>query len=132
MTRPRISQNEAAYLVAILKKQRIKLIEERQLLKDLEIEFTRLKFRLKDWRCHSYQKVAEVEAYQEVKAELSRLEDRSFKVFQCLQIHNRLIEKYTAIAEGNSKRGDYKHFNCILNDDLTGKSTPEELTQVIA
>jgi len=125
--RPRISRKEAAYLVTILKAEQEKLMEERQLLRELGLEATRLKFKLKDWYCSTTQKVAEVEAYQEVKAQLSMLEKRRFKVFQCLQIHNRLIEKFNAIAEGNSKRGDYKHFNCIINDDLTGKSAQSNL-----
>jgi len=107
--RPRISRKEASYLVEVLKTQEPVIAEKQERLKELELKLFTLKQR---WRTEG-----SVHVFRELKTaktEFERLNSELHTLFRALELHQKLIEKYQAIANGVSHQGTYKHFNCGL------------------
>jgi len=125
--RPRISQQEAAYLVMVLQAQIEEIREKLRNVEQVEQELTRLIYDLKhpiqpqytekgffkehriigpqETRC--YVKIA-----QELKAEHPNLLGEKFRLWTSLSCHEKLLAKYQAIAEGKPHNGTYKKLRC--------------------
>jgi len=107
--RPRISQKEAAYLVEVLKAQELMLRQKQDRLKDLEFKKYKLEQRLK--------REGDILVFRELKQvreEHGKLSGEAYAVHLVLQLHQKLIEKYQAIADGRSHKGTYNHLNAML------------------
>jgi hypothetical protein len=128
--RPRISRKEAAYLVQVLESQVAEMEERLEQVTQLERDFAKILYDLKypvqvlhDDKGYfaGHRIVGTEETLQLVrlasalKEEHSNLLTEKFWLWNYLSTHKRLLEKYRAIAEGNTRRGDYKHFNSYLN-----------------
>jgi hypothetical protein len=105
--RPRISQKEAAYLVQLLEESSKQLETKQREIKELDLEVYRLK------------KLLYTETYNVVKQgyrqKLQRLEKAQFadyNLYAHLQLHDILLKKYKAIAEGQPHDGRYKRLSC--------------------
>jgi len=122
--RPRISQEEAEYIVDVLVATRKQLEEKQERFKQLRSEMVILRERL--WR-EGYPVIKE--GYHEKKQELEKLKREVYAVYQCLDLHEKLIAKYSAIANGEPHDGRYKH----LSLEKLGVLYPYmKLSQVIA
>ena len=124
--RPRISQREANYLVQLLKVTAPYLEQLKQRHENLRLEMWSLKQRL---RTEGYT-VFKNEHYSEKKQELAKLDREASDVLRMIAIHKRLIAKYSAIAEGVSHRGTYKHLSLTSNGIMFPHA--ENIPQILA
>jgi len=97
---------EAAYIFEVLVATREQLKAKQERLKQLDREMYFLKKRL--W---TEGITVMREGYQEKKAELEKLKRESFTIYECLNLHHKLIAKYSAIANGEPHDGRYKHLS---------------------
>jgi hypothetical protein len=111
--RPRISRKEAAYLVEILTAQTAELKVVLEGYHRKEREFTLLKNELK-YAPAVCETLPKIERARELKKELKTMFWRRFSINEVISTNERLIQKYKAIAKGNTRRGDYKNFNSHL------------------
>lgn len=125
--RPRISKKEAGFICELLEVALADLEIKNQYTKDLEITVTRL--RLQIMRGAGYEVMRE--DFSEKKKELAKWQNRlSHLAYSNYKVTKRLLEKYRAIAEGNSHQGTYKHFNTSINDSIF-KDSEGELTTIL-
>lgn len=124
--RPRISQKEAAYLVQLLKATTPFLEQLTQRHEHLRLEMYSLKQRV--W-IEGYS-VFKNEHYVAKKQELARLEREASDVSRMINVHKRLVAKYSAIAEGVSHRGTYKHLS--LTNSSVMFPHAENIPQIMA
>jgi hypothetical protein len=135
--RPRISQKEAAYVVSILKAQLENLKKQRANPEELEWNMDRIIYDLshrvqeigprigpysyltKKHTSTEYRIVGDREAldlmhiYKELKAEHPKIRIEILKLFDHLATHDRLIKKYSAIANGEPHDGRYKKMSMV-------------------
>jgi len=109
--RPRISRKEAQFLTELLEVAISDLELKQKYHKELDLEVFRLKRQL--MKGAGYEII--MAGYPEKKRELEKWQvNLRFIVYYNLDIAKKLLEKYKAIAEGNSHKGTYKHFNTRL------------------
>jgi len=104
--RPRISQEEAEYIVDVLLATRKQLEEKQERFKQLRSEMVILRERLLR---EGYPVIKE--GYHEKKQELEKLKREAFDIYLSLNLHEKLIAKYSAIANGEPHDGRYKHLS---------------------
>jgi hypothetical protein len=109
--RPRISQEEAAYIVEILTAQVAELKEKLRHYEKTKIEYANLIRELRVGFMGTFEKVEKVKQAQAMKNEIEVMQWKRFSISSVISTHEKLIEKYRNIAEGNSHRGTYKHLN---------------------
>jgi hypothetical protein len=142
--RPRISRKEAAYLVEVLNLQTETMKGKVRDLEELERDFKRIIFELKNPVQVLYSEkgffvghkilgneetLALVRLARELKEEHPKIIVEKFRYYDCLQTHMKLKEKYTAIANGMSHRGTYKHLNNHILYPEDGKLTEDLSTE---
>jgi hypothetical protein len=123
--RPRISKREANYMVEVLSAQHNILQKKYEDLVQLELDYHRIIFELKNPVQRIYDNeghlkghrilgnetnLALVRLAKLIKAEHPKLVLEKFKYVDCLHTHETLIQKYRLIAEGKKHRGRYPHF----------------------
>lgn len=113
--RPRISQQEAAYLVEVLTAQVAELKEKLTHYEKTKIEYANLIRELRVGYMGTFEKVEKVKQAQAMKNEIEVMQWKRFSISSIISTHEKLIEKYRNIAEGSSHRGTYKHLNHITN-----------------
>jgi hypothetical protein len=109
--RPRISQQEAAYIAEVLTAQVAELKEKLAHYEKTKIEYVKLIRELRVGYMGTFEKVEKVKQAQAMKNEIEVMQWRRFSISSVISTHEKLIEKYRNIAEGNSHRGTYKHLN---------------------
>jgi hypothetical protein len=106
LSRPRISRREAAYIVEVLQATQIMLQAKRERLEWLRSEVAELHKR-RVYDAYGAMK----EGYTAKKQELARLECEATDLSWSLNLHYRMTQKYTAIANGEPHDGRYKHLS---------------------
>ena len=123
--RPRISQNEAAYLVQVLKAQIDELKEKYENLAELERVYSVIIYNLRNrvqgsyegYRLKANRIVGDGEALslvrlaEALKEEHPNLRGEKYRLWEAIRTHETLLLKYQAIAEGKPHDGRYKHLS---------------------
>jgi hypothetical protein len=127
--RLRISREEAVCLVQVLELQIAEMEEKLAHVTQLERDYARILYDLKHpvqveysdtgfFAGHRIVGTEEtlqlVRLAKALKEEHPNLMGERFRLWNYLSTNKKLLEKYKAIAEGNTRRGDYKHFNSHL------------------
>jgi hypothetical protein len=115
---------EAEYIVEVLVATREQLKAKYERYEQLKQEMFFLKKRL--WiEGYTFFKAE----YKPKKAEYEKLKSESMTIYYCLNLHEKLIAKYSAIANREPHDGRYKH----LSLERLGVLFPKEpITHVIA
>lgn len=137
--RPRISREEAAYLVQVLSAQIEEMREKLRNVEQLERDYTRIIYDLKNpiqpqynekgYRIEnrligSQETICYVNIAKELKEEHPNLLGEKFRLWKCLSCHDKLLMKYMAIANGEPHNGRYKRMaseKWRFNDGATKK-----------
>ena len=124
--RPRISRKEAAYLTTVLEGQLEEMKQKLTELTQLERDYSRIIFELKNPVQVNYdskgyfaghfiwgdrEKIALVSLARAIKEVHPNLLVEKFRLWECIHIHETLLQKYKAIANGEPHDGRYKHFS---------------------
>lgn len=120
--RPRISRKEAQYLLEVLLAQKPSIDAKRLRLEELRLDLIILR---KRFLREGYSGFKE---YKPAKQEYQQLFQMHTELFQCVALHDKLIQKYQAIANGEPHDGRYKHLS--VRDAWYPK--PNEVLQVLA
>jgi hypothetical protein len=138
--RPRISQAEAKYLVAVLQSQLEEMREKLCNVEQLERDLTRIIYDLKNPVQPQYDErgyrienrligpqetVCYVRIAKQLKEDHPDLLGEKFRLWTCISTHEKLLMKYTAIAEGQPHDGRYKRFS--TQTQWRFKSEPHKL-----
>jgi hypothetical protein len=108
--RHRINQKEASYIVEVLSANLEKMQAKQTRIKQLELEILLLGkeiLRGNTW--------ATVPARKQKRLELEELKKQSYPLFEHLTTHEKLIRKYSAIANGTTSQGFFKKINNSIN-----------------
>jgi hypothetical protein len=102
--RPRITVEEARFIVETLAQRKEEIEALRKRREELSCEVYRLREQL------HYDTFGPVikEHYFDKKAELQWLEAQSYRMYQLVSVFDSLMAKYSRIAEGRKTRGRYK------------------------
>lgn len=121
--RPRISRKEAEYIAEILKSN-LKTIEEKKArIKTLHNQIFNLEYELKE--DHLWRK----ELYQEKTEELEKLKIIEFSLWDHARAHERLLNKYSKMAEGTTPSREFKSINNIVLWDLPKR--PKRIEELV-
>ncbi len=102
--RPRISQDEAQYIVSLLDVSSYVLTEKEKEINRLSVEVKQLR----DMILLDTYKASQVFKIREKKERLKKLEILKFNLYSNIELHIKLREKYLAIAENKPHDGRYK------------------------
>jgi hypothetical protein len=126
--RPRINRTEAAYLVELLQIAQSIIEENEQYYKQLDKETYKLN-KLKNIEPYT----AYLAGLKEKKEALSKWQRIAWCVLSNKLTNHILIQKYKAIAEGNTHQGTYKSLNSKLSytliADVTTRALPDMLRE---
>jgi hypothetical protein len=121
--RPRISQKEAAYLVKVLSVQHEQLKQKVSDIEQLDFDYRKMIYDLShriqvDYTDKGYFKghrivgdqeaLCYVKLIDQLKEEHPNLLAEKFSLWDCLNTHEKLLNKYQAIANGEPHDGRYK------------------------
>lgn len=131
--RPRITRAEAAYLVTVLEPQIESMKTQLENLKQIERDLTLLIYNLKNPVQPEYSEtgnyagnrilgdqelICYVKMAKELKAEHPFILGEKCELYKHICIHEKLLAKYRAIANGEHHQGKYKHFSSVLKWEL--------------
>jgi hypothetical protein len=110
--RPRISQEEAKYLVQVLKLQMQELQQKYLELEQLEAQLNTVVYKLRNPRDQSSNEtVCMVKLAKQIQEEHSDFRIERCRISGLIQTHDMLLKKYSAIANGEPHDGRYKHLS---------------------
>ena len=124
--RPRITKQEAAYIVEVLKANLEKITEKKQELRKLRGEVALLSMQIQsgNWIPKT------VFERRDKRLLLEQKEKACFNLSIHIDAHEKLLKKYEAIAEGTTHRGTYKHFSTV-NDFAVSYASELKLTRML-
>ena len=125
--RPRISKQEAEYILQVLLESSEAIQKKQEHLDQLRKEVDLLRLELK-YNGDPY--TVFKKGFAEKKAELARLEHVSLDLTWHIETHKVLVKKYTAVKEGKLNRSGWKKVSPIIHNMVwPTRTTIEEVVK---